>query len=258
MNHVSPTSGQYSGSSPAGEVHSRAVHQDNLACKSRRKWDKTAIRRGIWKWSVERSIAGFLQSVTLTGTAQLQFFMVLFRWSAPSLTRRKPWVFKEESKIFSFLNFQAFKQRNDVTLRCLCEPSEGQDGLIPPLTHPRENTNWQQCFQREKQRRRSEVKFHYWNRIPSWYRNSESHHLPTVMLFPSPFVSFLTFTSLFLRRVLTDTAVQAWAQRSPYCQKRGGGERQMSSWKNGNEMRKGRRKISASVLHLCASFAFFF
>lgn len=153
MNHVSPTSGQYSGSSPAGEFRSPAVHQDNLACKSRRKWDKTAIRQGIWKRSVERSIAGFLQSVTLTGTAQLQFFIVLFRWSAPSLKRRKPWFFKEDSNIFSFLNLQVFKQRNDVTLCCLCEPSEGQDGLIPPLTHPWENTNWPMLPEREAEKK---------------------------------------------------------------------------------------------------------
>lgn len=50
-----------------------------------------------------------------------------------------------------------------------------------------------------------------------------------LMFSPSLLVSFLAFTSLFLRGELTDTAVQAQPSRNLYCQKRGGRERRMSS-----------------------------
>lgn len=126
-----------------------------------------------------------------------------------------------------------------------------EDRLIPSLTRPCENTNWQQSSHRVKQRGgdlRSNSIIEIESHLNIGILRAITSHLH-LMFSPSPLVSFLAFVSLFLRGELTDTAAQARARRSPYCQKRGGRERRMSSWKNGNEMRKG-KSLPPPVRHL--------
>lgn len=104
------------------------------------------------------------------------------------------------------LNFQVLERLYDVTLCCLCVPSAEQDGLAPSLTHPSENTNWQQGSLRERQRGRDlrsnsiiEIVFHLNIEIP----RAIIFHLPLLFSL-SLFVTFPLFASFFLEGELTD------------------------------------------------------